>query len=192
MKRAKNILLGGLVLQVITFGFFAFVAISFDWRSSRAPELKPYASQMQRMRKLWYSFYLSAVLITGRSIYRTAEFAEVSFEPGKTTPDGFALTHEWPMYIFDSVPIFVSTATLRCVFIAVANRFDSLAFRRGIQPLPSRTVLTLAQGLNHRWQVSLLHLASSYKLYMSNVMTPPRIHREEAASNKSDVALQPV
>lgn len=147
MKRAKNILLGGLVLQVITFGFFAFVAISFDWRSSRAPELKPYASDMQRMRKLWYAFYLSAVLITGRSIYRTAEFAEVSFEPGKTTPGGFALTHEWPMYIFDSVPIFLSTAAF--------NLFHPGQF------LPARKGATI-DG------------------------------RQETASNKSDVALQPV
>ncbi|KAG8955678.1 hypothetical protein FRC04_007669 [Tulasnella sp. 424] len=147
MKRAKNILLGGLVLQVITFAFFAFVAISFDWRSSRAPELKPYASQMQGMRKLWYSFYLSAVLITGRSIYRTAEFAEVSFEPGKTTPSGFALTHEWPMYIFDSVPIFLS--------VAAFNLFHPGQF------LPARKGSTI-DG------------------------------REEASSNKSDVALQSV
>lgn len=147
MKRAKNILLGGLVLQVITFAFFAFVAISFDWRSSRAPELKPYASQMRGMRKLWYSFYLSAVLITGRSIYRTAEFAEVSFEPGKTTPSGFALTHEWPMYIFDSVPIFLS--------VAAFNLFHPGQF------LPARKGSTI-DG------------------------------REEAASNKSDVALQSV
>ncbi|KAG8995741.1 hypothetical protein FRB90_000096 [Tulasnella sp. 427] len=110
MKRAKNILLGGLALQVITFAFFAFVAISFDWRSSRSPALAPYTSEMQRMRKLWYAFYLNAVLITGRSIYRTAEFGEVSFEPGKSTPDGFALTHEWPMYVFDTVPIFLSVA----------------------------------------------------------------------------------
>ncbi|KIO33999.1 hypothetical protein M407DRAFT_240857 [Tulasnella calospora MUT 4182] len=147
MKKAKNILLGGLVLQVITFAFFAFVAISFDLRSSRAPELKPYASEMRKMRKLWYAFYLSAVLVTVRSIYRTAEFGEVSFEPGKSTPDGYALTHEWLMYVLDSVPIFLSTAAF--------NLYHPGEF------LPARKGSTI-DG------------------------------RQEAASNKSDVALQPV
>ncbi|KAG9048034.1 hypothetical protein FS837_000922 [Tulasnella sp. UAMH 9824] len=147
MKNAKNILLGGLALQVITFAFFAFVAISYDWRSSRAPELKPYASEMQKMRKLWYAFYLSAILITVRSIYRTAEFGEVSFEPGQSSIDGYALTHEWLMYVLDAVPIFLSTVAFN-------------VYHPG-QFLPARKGATI-DG------------------------------RQETASNKSDVALQPV
>lgn len=155
MKNAKNILLGGLALQVITFAFFAFVAISYDWRSSRAPELKPYASEMQKMRKLWYAFYLSAILITIRSIYRTAEFGEVSFEPGQSSIDGYALTHEWLLYVLDAVPIFVSTYMLGSFYVTVSYIFfDFVALHRCVQPLPSRTVPTRTQGCNHRWQVS--------------------------------------
>lgn len=108
MKKARDLLLAGLSLQVVTFGVFVFVAIAYDWRSSRAEALKPYQSEMKNLRRLWYAFYVSAVLITGRSIYRTAEFGEVSFASGHATPDGYALTHEWPLYIFDSLPIFLS------------------------------------------------------------------------------------
>lgn len=72
MKRAKDLLLVGLSLQVVTFGIFSFVAIAYDWRSSKAEALKPYESEMRKMRKLWWAFYANAVFITGRSIYRTA------------------------------------------------------------------------------------------------------------------------
>lgn len=72
MKKARDLLLAGLSLQVVTFGVFVFVAIAYDWRSSRAEALKPYQSEMKNLRRLWYAFYVSAVLITGRSIYRTA------------------------------------------------------------------------------------------------------------------------
>ncbi|KAG8955680.1 hypothetical protein FRC04_007671 [Tulasnella sp. 424] len=112
MKKAKNLLLAGLSLQVVTFGIFTFIAIAFDWRSSRAEALKPYQTEMKRMRKLWYAFYANAILITGRSIYRTAEFGQVSFESGHATPNGYALTHEWLLYIFDSLPIFLSVFAL--------------------------------------------------------------------------------
>lgn len=71
MRVGQKILLGGLALQVITFGIFAFVAISFDVRSYRAPALRPFQREMQGMRKLWIAFYISSVLITARSIYRT-------------------------------------------------------------------------------------------------------------------------
>ncbi|KAG8995742.1 hypothetical protein FRB90_000097 [Tulasnella sp. 427] len=108
MKKAKDLLLVGLSLQVVTFGIFSFVAIAYDWRSSRAEALKPYQPELTRIRRLWWAFYANALLITARSIYRTAEFAEVSFESGHATPDGYALTHEWPMYVFDSLPIFLS------------------------------------------------------------------------------------
>ncbi|KAG8955682.1 hypothetical protein FRC04_007673 [Tulasnella sp. 424] len=108
MRVGQKILLGGLALQVITFGIFAFVAISFDVRSYRAPALRPFQREMQGMRKLWIAFYISSVLITARSIYRTVEFAGVKFNPGGDDPAGYLLNHEWPMYIFDAIPVLIS------------------------------------------------------------------------------------
>ncbi|KAG8896232.1 hypothetical protein FRB99_008993 [Tulasnella sp. 403] len=112
MKNAKYILLAGLILQVITFGIFMFIGIYFDVKTTRAPELQPYKDEMRRLRKLWLAFYISSILITGRSIYRTAEFAEIKFTIGDDDPVGYALTHEWPMYAFDAVPIFFAIAML--------------------------------------------------------------------------------
>jgi len=112
MKNAKNILLGGLALQVITFGFFLFVAIAFHVRSNRAPALKPFGNEMRRLQLLWLAFYVSGILITLRSIYRTIEFGEVNFTPGENDPQGYVITHEWPFYVFDAVPIFFSILAL--------------------------------------------------------------------------------
>ncbi|KAG8915733.1 hypothetical protein FRC01_003526, partial [Tulasnella sp. 417] len=108
MKIAQKVLLTGLALQVITFGIFFFVAIAFDIRSSRAPALQPFREQMQGMRKLWIAFYISAALVTIRSIFRTVEFAEIKFTPGNDNADGYLLNHEWPMYVFDSILILIS------------------------------------------------------------------------------------
>lgn len=71
MKTAQKILLAGLAIQVVTFGIFMFVAVAYDVRSSRSTSLQPYKSEMKRLRQLWIAFYITGVLITGRSIYRT-------------------------------------------------------------------------------------------------------------------------
>lgn len=133
MKLAQKVLLFGLALQVITFGIFAFVAIAFDVRSARSPALRVFKEEMKSMRKLWLAFYVSSVLITARSIYRTvgafvaktaplvsahllttplpAEFADIKFTPGADDAQGYTYTHEWPLYAFDSIPVLVRPHT---------------------------------------------------------------------------------
>ncbi|KAG8979109.1 hypothetical protein FRC05_009319 [Tulasnella sp. 425] len=108
-KVAKKILVAGLLLQIITFGIYSFFAVTFDFRSSRDPALRAYDTQMRGLRKLWIAFYVSAVLITLRSIYRAVEFADIAPGPrGIYDPDGYLFTHEWPMYVFDAIPVLIS------------------------------------------------------------------------------------
>ncbi|KAG9048041.1 hypothetical protein FS837_000929 [Tulasnella sp. UAMH 9824] len=109
-KVAKKILVAGLLLQIITFGIYSFFAAAFDFRSSRDPALRAYGTQMKGLRKLWIVFYVSAVLITLRSIYRAVEFADIAPGPrGVYDPNKYLFTHEWPLYVFDAVLIFIST-----------------------------------------------------------------------------------
>ncbi|KDQ20012.1 hypothetical protein BOTBODRAFT_152619 [Botryobasidium botryosum FD-172 SS1] len=99
----RKILIAGLALQVVAFGIFFFVALMFDIRSRRAlgrEFLKP-------LRPLFIAFYINAFLITGRSIYRTIEFASISFTGGQQ--QGYVTTHEWLFYVLDSVPVLVAT-----------------------------------------------------------------------------------
>lgn len=128
MKLAQKVLLFGLALQVITFGIFAFVAIAFDVRSSRSPGLRVFKEEMKSMRKLWLAFYVSSVLITARSIYRTIEFADIKFTPGADDAQGYTYTHEWPLYAFDSIPVLISI-----VFFCVWNPGHWLPTKKGLR-----------------------------------------------------------
>lgn len=158
MHTARNILLLGLVIQVITFGIFLFVAVAFDYRSSRSPARKAQRTEMAELRGLWNAFYLTGVLITGRSIYRTigelfclvlsclvvsgrmlghnclmetlalVEFASISFTPGQKNPQGYISTHEWVFYLFDTLPIFVSTIIPTTLAVLTHFRLRRLPF----------------------------------------------------------------
>lgn len=128
MKLAQKVLLFGLALQVITFGIFAFVAIAFDVRSSRSPALRVFKEEMKSMRKLWFAFYVGSVLITARSIYRTIEFGDIKFTPGARDAQGYTYTHEWPMYAFDSILIFISV-----VFFSIWHPGHWLPARKGLR-----------------------------------------------------------
>ncbi|KIO33991.1 hypothetical protein M407DRAFT_227185, partial [Tulasnella calospora MUT 4182] len=128
-KVAKKILVAGLLLQIITFGIYSFFAAAFDFRSSRDPALRVYGTQMKGLRKLWITFYVSAVLITLRSIYRAVEFADIAPSPrGIYDPDKYLFTHEWPFYVFDAIPILISV-----VAFAIWHPGAYLPSRKGLR-----------------------------------------------------------
>jgi hypothetical protein len=87
---AKSITVAGLLVQVIMFGFFIVVARVFEKKMTRSPTAGG---------TLWkshlYPLFLISGLIMTRSIFRVLEFA--------MGQKGYLLSHEWIMYIFDSV-----------------------------------------------------------------------------------------
>ncbi|KAG9048038.1 hypothetical protein FS837_000926 [Tulasnella sp. UAMH 9824] len=66
----KRILVAGLLLQAITFGIYIAWVIAFDFLLSRDLALRQYETQLRSLRMLWIAFYVGAVLITIRTIYR--------------------------------------------------------------------------------------------------------------------------
>jgi drug/metabolite transporter superfamily protein YnfA len=102
VQNGRKILIGGLALQVISFGIFIFIAAAFDIKSRRS--LGRPATKC--LRPLFTAFYVSAALITGRSIYRTIEFASINFNFDEQ--QGYLVTNEWPFYVLDSVPITIA------------------------------------------------------------------------------------
>ena len=66
IKTGRLVLIISLVGQVITFSIFVFYAITFDIRSRRA-----LGEHRKPIQPLFWAFYASAVLIIGRSVYRT-------------------------------------------------------------------------------------------------------------------------
>lgn len=96
VNNGQHIIIGGLFVQIIFFGFFLTVAIVFNRRINRKPTTRsssPDIPWKKHMRVL----YLASTLILIRSILRLEEYAE-----GTT---GFVLSHEYFLYIFDAVPM---------------------------------------------------------------------------------------
>lgn len=120
-NRGRDLALVGVIVQIAAFGLFTIAAIRFNFTSkafikaasvSSAPAYnygndsfnmtmqdKPRNSDWQHLLR---AVNLATVMILIRSVFRLIEFTEGH--------GGYINNHEWPFYIFDSVPIFPCVA----------------------------------------------------------------------------------
>ncbi|KAK3934435.1 RTA1 like protein [Diplogelasinospora grovesii] len=96
------IVVTGLLIQMIMFALFGLTALLFHVRMRRDP--MGLRSQRQTTAAVnWerslHMLYGVSVLVMVRSVFRVIEFI--------LGPDGYPLTHEWTLYVFDSVPMLV-------------------------------------------------------------------------------------
>ncbi|KAK4160836.1 RTA1 like protein-domain-containing protein [Cladorrhinum sp. PSN259] len=103
----EKMIVGGLLIQIIVFGFFIVTAAVFHWRwyqqhGSVGGPVAAYRSgeseegtTTEKWKKLMFMLYGVSALIMVRSLFRVAEFA--------MGQDGYLLANEWPLYVFDSV-----------------------------------------------------------------------------------------
>lgn len=94
----QDIVLAGLVLQILTFALFVFTAVTFDQRIRKTPTsaiIQGDVSWKQHLRSL----YAISAMIFIRSIFRVLEYGLGN--------DGYLATHEWSNYIFDTVPMLI-------------------------------------------------------------------------------------
>ena len=87
------IVLGGLILQIISFGFFVLIAVVFNYCMRKAPTNEALDNTIPWTRHL-NVLYASSVLIMVRSIFRVVEFVQ-----GR---NGYTQSHEWDLYVFDA------------------------------------------------------------------------------------------
>ncbi|KAK4864379.1 hypothetical protein LT330_009906 [Penicillium expansum] len=98
-KMGSNIVVAGLVIQVIMFGLFIVTSIVFEVRMRRSPPVEAFDEGINWMRHLRTLYAVSALILV-RSIFRVVEYAAGN--------DGYPLTHEWMLYVFDSVLMIIS------------------------------------------------------------------------------------
>lgn len=98
---AQNIILAGLLIQIVLFGLFAVTAVLFHVRMRRWPSGASLDPESKWQTILW-TLYAMSGLIMVRSIFRVAEYTT-----GKT---GYLLTHEWTLYVFDALLMFSTVA----------------------------------------------------------------------------------
>lgn len=102
----KGVILGGLFVQIIFFGFFLVSAIVFQVRIGERPTSQSVDVYIP-WRKHLFALHASSVLILVRSIFRVAEYA------GDT--DGVLMSNEAFIYIFDGLLMFLVMA----IFVVV-------------------------------------------------------------------------
>lgn len=96
VKKGENIIIGGLFIQIIFFGFFMIVALVFHRRISNRPT-RAALMLVSPWKQLIYVLYLSSGLIMVRSVYRVAEYV--------TGSDGLLMSKEIYLYCLDALPM---------------------------------------------------------------------------------------
>lgn len=90
VKLGEYIILAGLCLQIIFFGFFVVVAANFHSRARNSTDVSATNIPWQRH---FYVLYFVSILISARNIFRVIEYGWGS--------NGYLLKHEWTLYVFD-------------------------------------------------------------------------------------------
>ncbi|ORY16393.1 RTA1 like protein-domain-containing protein [Clohesyomyces aquaticus] len=103
MAKAKNpddvdlgehVILGGLILQILIFGFFIIVALVWHRRLNAHETVEARRGEMP-WRRYIKLLYVASVCIMVRNVCRVVEYAM-----GR---NGFLITHEWALYLYDFV-----------------------------------------------------------------------------------------
>ncbi|KAF2098651.1 putative RTA1 domain protein [Rhizodiscina lignyota] len=92
VKLGEDVILGGLLVQVIVFALFIVTGIIFHLRLSKMPTA---ASQSMPWRSHMYVLYATNTLIMIRSVFRVIEYAMGN--------NGYLLRNEVFLYVFDAV-----------------------------------------------------------------------------------------
>jgi RTA1 like protein len=93
MNTGAHIVIGGLAIQLLFFGFFAYVAAQFHFRMKRTAPTAD--GHLQKWESMMYILYAACLLIFVRSVFRVVEFVQGN--------DGYIMQREYLLYIFDAL-----------------------------------------------------------------------------------------
>lgn len=114
MQNGEYVVIAGLAIQLLFFGFFMFVAFLFHWRVTKHPSTYRItrAVRSQSTRFSWHSLmwalYAACLLILVRSVFQVIEFVQGN--------DGFIMRREYLLYIFDGALMALMGIVLGIVF----------------------------------------------------------------------------
>lgn len=103
LHAGEKVIVVGLFLQLAFFGFFILVAGLFHYRFMRS-NAQPAGAHQLPWRRHMHVLYIASGLIMIRSIFRVVEYLQGN--------NGYLLRHEYFLYIFDAVLMFV----VMCLF----------------------------------------------------------------------------
>ena len=97
VRLGQHLVVAGLVVQIVFFGFFVAVVLVFNVRINKRPTSALAPANIPWKRHL-NVLYLASGLVLVRSIFRVVEYAQGN--------DGYLLGHEVFLYIFDAILMF--------------------------------------------------------------------------------------
>lgn len=102
-KTGQNIIVGGLVFQLVAFALFIVSGVVFNIRFNNNKYDTRVANQSIPIQGILNMMYITSILIMIRNIVRAAEYA--------MGQDSYLLTNEWTIYVLDgSLMLFVMIA----------------------------------------------------------------------------------
>ncbi|KAJ5718671.1 RTA1-domain-containing protein [Penicillium malachiteum] len=108
----ENVIVGGLIVQIIFFGIFTITAIVFQARIAKRP-----TGRSMQLESIWHhhlmALYICSAFILVRSVIRVAEYIQ-GYE-------GYLMVHEAFIYIFDALLMFLTMMTLHYVHPSEVN-----------------------------------------------------------------------
>lgn len=93
----QNLIIGGLFVQLVVFGFFIVLTALFHRKIARRPTNKSAVINVPWWRYI-YVLYAASILIMVRSIFRAVEYIQGRGE--------YLQTHEVYFYVFDTMLMF--------------------------------------------------------------------------------------
>jgi len=101
MNTDNNIILGGLILQVVVFCFFVAVAVVFHLRMRKRPTQAAISGPLggAKWSRLLIGLYITSVMIAVRNLFRVIEYG-LGF-------GNYLMSHEVFLYVFDGLLMIV-------------------------------------------------------------------------------------
>lgn len=101
---AENVVVGGLVIQVLFFGLFVVAAFMFHMRYSRYCTMAPGGRRIDAFdwAGMLHMLYATSTLILIRCLFRIIEYVMGA--------DAYPLQNEWTLYVFDALLMAVTMA----------------------------------------------------------------------------------
>ncbi|CAK7233497.1 hypothetical protein SBRCBS47491_008630 [Sporothrix bragantina] len=132
-KTGQNIIVGGLIFQLVAFAVFISAVAVFDLRCRRL--------SIQPARFILPMLYVTSVLVMLRNLMRVVEYA--------MGQDGYLLQHEWPIYVLDGVPMLIVMAAFAAGYPSVLKQAPKNV-TGGVTPINSYDVEMGERAANER------------------------------------------
>ncbi|EUC46921.1 hypothetical protein COCMIDRAFT_4065 [Bipolaris oryzae ATCC 44560] len=128
LHTGENIIIGGLVVQVLFFGCFMVTSFIWHTRMRKNPTTRILSGSIPWETQLC-SLYAASFLILVRSVFRLIEYAQGN--------DGFLISHEYFLYIFDSTLMWITMAIVAWIhpseITGLLKGEHGVAVRRGVE-----------------------------------------------------------